>query len=139
MFEPNVIPLDAGLFSTQTSFPKNIITTRPSLATASCSSLYMINPFNTNNDQYLFRKNYNILHRPSPEPPQPYPHSPSPVVTSLRNPFTSTHNISMRNSSVVSPQRATSVSRALSPQSRFGGRRGLLEAADGWKRELESK
>lgn len=139
MLESNFLPRGLGPFSTQTSSPKIIITTKPLLPKTTLSpSLYMINPFISNNDQYLFRKNYQVLARPEPTSLHtPLPNDNNLRYLQYRNPFISNSpNISLRNSSVTSPQRPNSLSRATTnnTNNRFAMKGGILDSAYGWKK-----
>lgn len=89
----------------------------------------MINPFNSNNDQFLFRKNYQLIHKSPP----PTATTTSPTDYSLsrlqtKNPFNShSPQISFRNS-VVSPDRGNSLSRskAGSSMQQYAPKGGIL-------------
>ena len=138
MFESKWFPTGWGLCSTQTSFSKFIITiTLPTFRQAPLT--LMINPFISNQNQYLFRKNYQVINRANEPTPTFHP------VTDLhlqhlqsRNPFNSKSPTPVQNSNPFSSPRPQSVS--IGPlknsQSRYlpGGKVGLLEEADAWKR-----
>ena len=105
----------------------------------------MINPFTSNNQQFLFRKNYEVINKPAP--PTPSPLAPSSYndnsISRLqsRNPFRSQSPIIPIHASVTSPTRALSLSRSnvSSHQSFLPIKAGILKEADGWKRDIENQ
>ena len=108
----------------------------------------MINPFTSKHDsQFLFRKNYQVLQRPqdSCPPPTATPNNHPDNLNNLqrRNPFTSQSPLlPLKSSNLNSPQRPLSAAKNMHnlSQSRFvAGKGGLLEEADGWRRDLERK
>jgi hypothetical protein len=148
MFESSY-PTGWGPCSTQTSFSKFIITITLFHQHPRPPTHHMINPFISNtHNQYLFRKNYQLLQPNSPTPPpviSPSHHYPiDPTDTQIlqlqnRNPFHSKSPAPTLNTSNYGspPQRPVSANKtpATISQSRFtGGKGGLLETADSWKR-----
>ena len=75
----------------------------------------MINPFISNNEQLLFRKNYQVLQRPTSSSQKPFSTHTDQNITHLqhKNPFNSVSpKLPLRNSSLTSPQRTNSLSKS---------------------------